>query len=77
MNKVKKPSNSELHYCIFKNKIQDPIADEMNPFHTLIPYVFKIHFNITLSYTPRPSKWYPLFRLSERNVLRISSFVYE
>jgi hypothetical protein len=28
-----------------------PILSQMNPFHILIPYFLKIHFNITLLFT--------------------------
>jgi hypothetical protein len=71
MDNVQKPSNSELHYRIWKYGIQGPIVDEINPFHALI------HFNITLPSTPRRSKWYLLFGLSDSNNLRISSFACE
>jgi hypothetical protein len=44
-----------------------PILSDMNPVHTLPPYLPKIHSNIILSSTPRFCEWF-----SDKNFVRVS-----
>jgi hypothetical protein len=43
----------------------------MNPVHTLLPYILKIHFNIILPCKHTSSEWSLSFRLSIQNCIRI------
>lgn len=41
---------------------------QMNPFHTLLPYCFKIHFYIKLIHIPKLYKLFLPFRFSGKNL---------
>jgi len=64
--------NLKIHYHIQESLPLDPILSQKNPVHTLTPYFFKIHFNITIPSTHvSPTLSLP-FKLSNQNPVRIS-----
>jgi hypothetical protein len=52
----------KVHYEVHNSPLVAFTLRQMNPGNTFPLYVFKIHFNITLQFTPRYSKWSPPFR---------------
>jgi hypothetical protein len=49
--------NSKVHYCGHKSPLLTPVLSHVSPVHILPNHFLKLHFNITLSFTPRCSKW--------------------
>jgi hypothetical protein len=59
--------NPDAHCLIHKSPPQDRNLNQTNSVHTLIPYSFKIHFNI-IAPTNRPPKRILLFRFPDEIV---------
>ena len=59
-------------YPDHKNPPPVLIRSHSNPVHASPSHFLKIHFNITLSSTPRSSKWSILIRYPNQNPLRTS-----
>jgi hypothetical protein len=58
----------KVHYRVPNCPPLVPILGQMNPFHILISYFFKIHFSITLqSRMPKSPMWSLTFRLPVQN----------
>jgi hypothetical protein len=55
-----------------QDSIISPYPEPDEPRHILQPYFPKIHFFLTLPYTPRSSTWSLLFRISNQNSVCIS-----
>jgi len=51
----------KVHYLVHKNLI----LSQLNPSHTLTPYLFQIHLNIKHLSMPRPPKWSLPFMISD------------
>jgi len=45
----------------------NPMLRQLGPVRKCKPYLFKIHFNIILLYTPKFRKWVLLIRFSNYN----------
>lgn len=43
--------NPTLHYYVHKRPPPNPIPSQINPVYVLTHFVFKIHFNVVISYT--------------------------
>lgn len=50
--------NWKFNCCVQNFPSPDPILSYLNLFLILTPYLCKIHFNITLSSTPKSPKWF-------------------
>jgi hypothetical protein len=60
--------NPKIHYRIQNKLPLIPVLSQMNPVHNFPPYFPKIHYNITIPYTPRSSYW-----SHNQNIVCISS----
>jgi hypothetical protein len=49
--------NPEVHYRVHKSPPLVPILSQINPFHTMSSYLYKIHFNIVHPPTSCSSQW--------------------
>jgi hypothetical protein len=65
--------NPKDNYHVHKSPPLVPILNPLNSTHTLKHYFRKIHFNITLTSTPRSSEWSLPFRLSNQHFVSISN----
>lgn len=41
-------------YRVHSIPILDTILSQMNPLHSWLPYSFNIHFNLIVTFTPKP-----------------------
>jgi hypothetical protein len=60
------------HYKVHRSPLVALAMRQINPGNTFPLYVFKIHFNITLQFTPRYSKWSPPFTVSNQNSMHFT-----
>lgn len=67
-----KPLLPILHQGIIPSTGLPPAADGSIPKHIIL---FKIYLNIILPFTLRPSKWLRLFGFSNRNNIKLFSFI--
>jgi hypothetical protein len=68
--------NSNIHYRIHKNRSPVPFLSQINPVHIIRTDFFKIHFNISLPFTCRSSKWSLPLIFPHQNSLRTSPFTH-
>jgi hypothetical protein len=64
----------EVHYHVQKGLLLIPILRQMNPVHTVPPYLCKIQCNIIFPSMPRSSKWSLPFRFSNQHIVCIFLF---
>ena len=57
----------KIHNLFHNSPPPAPVSSQVSRVYALSFYRFKIHFNITLPYTPRSSKWSHSFRFSNQN----------
>jgi hypothetical protein len=67
--------NPKAYYRVPRSPLQVPFLSQVNPVHHFQPYFPKIHFNISLPSTPRPSTWSSSFRFYNQNFVRLSRLV--
>jgi len=56
--------NSKVNYSVQKSLRLELNPRQLNPAHTPVSYVLKIHFNITLPFMPMSPNWSLTFRFS-------------
>jgi len=67
--------NPKVHCRLHNRPHVFLVASQMNPFHAVESYSFKIHFDIFPS-TPSSSRWSLSFRTSNRSCVRIFSHTF-
>jgi hypothetical protein len=57
----------KIHCRVNRSMLLGPVLDQMKPVHNLPFCLFKIRFNIILTYKHRSFKWFPSFRFFHQN----------
>jgi hypothetical protein len=63
-----------VHYCGQNIPQLHPILSQMNPVHTLLLYIFKIHLNSIIPSMHRSSKGSPVYRIFSKKIVHTSYF---